>query len=430
MAATQHYEKIITLCCFLIMFCNVGLPSTSFSVYQPYIVAIPGVGDTGGSIVIGTRTLVSLICMVFVGRFYARFDVRKGCFIAALCTTAGLVVFGFAHSLPALCLAAAIAGAGYGLGGMIGCTLLINRWFKTDVGTAMGITAVGSGVASILIPIAAENIITAWGLFTSFWMEAALAIILALVILTLLRNRPEDLGLKPYVNPRAMAELDGGTGETKPGATDAQPADTGVHLPKHAYHLFLLAMAFIGACCVAGPTFISVLFVSEGYDSTFGALMISTLGIVLTISKFLTGRIFDKLGAVRGTFISQGAMIAGMVLLCLSATGNAVLAVAGTALVGWGTAVATVGIPIWSLHLSTPDERADIIRKFQVAYALGSFLYNLMPGLLKDLTGTYVVPYAIMGVMALVALLIIVSVYTRYHDKQAPADMRTQATGA
>ena len=31
----RHYEKVIALCCFLILFTNIGLPSTSFSVYQP-----------------------------------------------------------------------------------------------------------------------------------------------------------------------------------------------------------------------------------------------------------------------------------------------------------------------------------------------------------------------------------------------------------
>ena len=44
----KHYEKVITLCCFLFLFTNVGLTSTSFNVYQPYIIATDGVGDVGG----------------------------------------------------------------------------------------------------------------------------------------------------------------------------------------------------------------------------------------------------------------------------------------------------------------------------------------------------------------------------------------------
>lgn len=43
----QHYEAVVAVCCFLILFTNVGLPSTSFSVYQPYLVDLPGVGHSG-----------------------------------------------------------------------------------------------------------------------------------------------------------------------------------------------------------------------------------------------------------------------------------------------------------------------------------------------------------------------------------------------
>ena len=40
-AIKRHYEKVIAACCFLILFTNVGLPSTSFSVFQPYLVDLP-----------------------------------------------------------------------------------------------------------------------------------------------------------------------------------------------------------------------------------------------------------------------------------------------------------------------------------------------------------------------------------------------------
>ena len=51
----QNYPKIISACCFLFLFVNVGMPSTSFSVYQPYLVQL--VGDSGGALVLSVRTL-------------------------------------------------------------------------------------------------------------------------------------------------------------------------------------------------------------------------------------------------------------------------------------------------------------------------------------------------------------------------------------
>ena len=155
----KHYEKVITLCCFLFLFTNVGLTSTSFNVYQPYIIATDGVGDVGGSLILSIRTLTSLLTIIFVDRYYHALDVRLGVFLASLMTTAGFVIYGFASNLGGFVAGAVFAGAGYGLGGMVGMTLLISRWFDHGLGGAVGFATLGSGFASILVPLAAVRII-------------------------------------------------------------------------------------------------------------------------------------------------------------------------------------------------------------------------------------------------------------------------------
>ena len=48
------------------MFVNVGFPSTSFGVYQPYIVAVPGMDHSAGSIVVTVRNFASLVTIFFI----------------------------------------------------------------------------------------------------------------------------------------------------------------------------------------------------------------------------------------------------------------------------------------------------------------------------------------------------------------------------
>lgn len=86
----QHYEVVVAACCFLILFTNVGLPSTSFSVYQPYLVDLPGVGHSGGSIIVSVRTFVSLLAMLVVGRYYDLVDCRIGAFWQRCASAPGL----------------------------------------------------------------------------------------------------------------------------------------------------------------------------------------------------------------------------------------------------------------------------------------------------------------------------------------------------
>ena len=142
--------------------------------------------------------------------------------------------------------------------------------------------------------------------------------------------------------------------------------------------------------------------------------MLSVYGICLTFSKAFTGRLYDMIGAVRGTIVSFTAIIVGLVCLCLTPTGLAVFAVAGSVLYGAGMAVGTIGIPIWSIQLSTAANRSTVIRQFQVGYATGSFVYNLVPGVLMDLCGTYVASYAILVVFAGAALALILTTYRQY----------------
>ena len=419
MLFSGHYHWVIAFCCFLLVFCNVGLPSTSFNVYQPYIVALPGVGDSAGSIVITVRTFMSLLCMFAVARYYELLDCRLGAAIASCFTVACLLLFGFADTFPLLCVASALGGVGYGLGGMVCTTYLINRWFKTDVGTAVGLAAVGSGVSSIVIPVCAEWVIRTFSLSISFWAEALLAAVIGAVVFALLRNKPSDLGMEPYVNPKWIAKHQDDVVHRNDGVD--VPVDHGVSLPAGPKRAFILVTMIVGASCVSSANFLGVFLVSGGYGHTFAALMLSVCGLVLTIGKFGMGRIFDGLGGLRGSVIALVTFISGMTLLCMGVAGNVMLIWAGTIVFSFGLAIGSTGIPIWSLHFSTPNERVKTVRTFQLGYAAGSFMFTMVPGVLKDIMGSYVVSYVIMVAMMAVALAIIVVVYVKYRQPNASA---------
>ena len=83
-------------------------------------------------------------------------------------------------------------------------------------------------------------------------------------------------------------------------------------------------------------------------------------------------------------------------------------------MIGWGTALGTVGLSVWSLQLADPANREKSIKNAQVAYSLGGFLINAIPGPLRVATGTYVSTYLILFAMAVFASVTVISVYKRY----------------
>ena len=56
---------------------------------------------------------------------------------------------------------------------------------------------------------------------------------------------------------------------------------------------------------------------------------------------------------------------------------------------------------MWSLELAEPEARVRSIKNCQLAYSAGGCVMNVLPGPLKELTGTYVTSYAIMAGLAL-----------------------------
>ncbi len=404
----KHYEKVICACCFLFLFTNVGFASTSFGVYQPYVAE--AVGDTGASLVLASRTLASLLSMFFVNRYYFKLGCRKGVFAATLLTSLGFVLYSQAHGMGGFCAAAVLTGMGYGLGGMVCMTTLIGRWFKDNVGTAVGIATAGSGVSTLVVSPLAARIIEASSLSTAFLCEAGLAATLGVVVFLLVRDRPEDLGLAPFTLPA------GKDADAVRPAAQAQE-HPGVDLPRRAYLMMMLAMVFMGVIAVDGFNYLSILLTSNGVDKIHAATLIAVSGGCLTVSKTVVGKVFDLIGVFRGSVAFFGILILGCVMCCLVGTRNPVVEWAAVVLFGFGMSLGTVGISVWSLRLSSAQRRAKTIKNFQIGYALGGFVFNFVPGTLMDLCGSYVVSYLIILVLALACAGITLATYWRYAVK-------------
>ncbi len=470
MIMKEHYERIIVACAFLLLFVNVGFNSTSFAIYQSHIVDLPGVGDVGGSVVVTVRTLVAFICMFFTGIFYRRVNPRIGFFIATLFTAIAFVLFGCAQSFAGLCVAAFCGGIAYGFGGMVASTYLIGNWFRGKVGSVSGIATMGSGVASIVIPLIAGWLIDSFSLSTAFYAEAGFALVLALLLLVFVRVKPQDIGLEPITHKAKDAAIraadtpcdeesgvvEGRKPETEgPSRTQdaaslaandpsnalhkkhphfhfhhvhhshhagpfAQPKVnlSSMPLPRGAYFVMIFALVLLGGVSVAGFNYFGILLTTQGIDLGVAAALISLSGVFLTLSKFLVGVVCDKFGTLAGSFIFFILLVVAMVLCALVGAGGVPEAAAAAIVLGIGMPLGTTGIALWSLELSTPEQMLKTIRHFQLAYAFGGFIFNLMPGVLCAITGTYTSSYVVMLVMTVICAIIVVTVYAQ-HIKRA-----------
>ena len=424
----QHYRIVIVACCFCILFINQGLPATSFNVFQSYLVSMPGVGDLGGSLVLTVRSFVSLVAIFFVSAFYRRFSLRVGVAAATAFTAAGFLAYSLARDLALLCLGSVLTGIGYGFGGVVATTMLIGNWYRGHIGTVAGAVGMGSGVASMVMPLAVAAVIARSDLSHAFLMEALLALGLGTVVVALLRSKPQDVGLRPVEEP-APAAPPAAAAPTRTAPEPSAPAAPARHpgkvhvgaatLPRADKRLMLAAMVLLGAVAIVGNGYFSVLLTSSGIGLETAALLTAVLGTSLTLSKLACGWVFDLAGARKGSLAFFTVLIVGLLLCSLAGPGGAADGFFAAVFFGVGVALATTGVSVWTLELSAPRDRLGMVRDFQVAYAFGGFAFNLMPGALANATGSYAVSYALFAAAAIACALIVGIVYKRRNLREA-----------
>ena len=108
-----------------------------------------------------------------------------------------------------------------------------------------------------------------------------------------------------------------------------------------------------------------------------------------------------------------------MALLCLTPSGKLGLVIAGVLLLGLGISTATVAIPCWARDFASDKTYGRIVKYLEILYALGALAFTSMPGILADLTGSYVIAYVIFSASIALAMLMI---FLSYHQvKKQPA---------
>lgn len=409
------------------MFVNMGLSTTSFNVYQSYIVAMPGVADANGSVVIALRMLVAAIALVFVARFYANVPARVGVFVSVTCTGIGFIFYGMAagvgsfistqvvvSSMPFLLMGAIFCGIGYAFGGVVPMAMLLNRWFCRDVSSIVGYVSAGSGLDAALMPVVIHFFISNYSVSVAFWFEAALSICIGVVCLALIRESPASLGLTPHPITKR-----GGGAHTH---NHEKPLAHNAHLSRPATWGMYATGFFAGTIGISAFSYLGILMTTEHFDAGFVAGLLSVGGICITVSKIFTGRMFAAVGTRRGCTVVYTFLIIGLAGCSLMSLQNMVIAVVAIVSMYIGGSLTTVAMPMWGLELAQPAQQADLVKNLQVCYSAGGLIFNLLPGFLMQATGGYEITYTIILLFAVASLCIVDSVYKRY--RQAPGFLR------
>lgn len=392
-----HYAWAICLGSALMLFTVMGLGVNVFSIYQPYLISINGFSNAQAALVVTMRSLFILFGMMTGTWMCGHVGLRRTSGLALLLFAGSCFLFGLSKSFYLCCGAAMLTGLGYSWGGMIPISLLMDRWFRDRQTYALGLSSVGSGLATILAPAPLTWLIEHVSLRAAFWCEGLCALVCALAVWFILRDGPEELGLAPYQEP----------GSRRVDPIRLRPTA----MTDRRWHTVLLATLLMGPASSLGLVNMGLLYTSEGYSSGVVAALISVVGLVLMGAKPLYGQLVDRMGGRRSNYLVYGASLVSYGLCALAPTGSVPLAFLAAVVYGLGLPIGCMSLTVWAKDCLGSARFGEGLKWCQTMFALGNLLFGTLPGLMADRFGSYLPAYGVFFGMMLVSMVLLTHVY-------------------
>lgn len=193
-----HYGWIVVLVTFLTLIVSAGVRST------PGILMIPleqhfGWDRTVITFALAINLALYGLCGPFAAALLELYGIRRVTVLALLMLAIGTSVSSLMIAPWQLTLLwGVIVGLGTGFTSSVLGAVVANKWFAQRRGLVVGIlSASGATGQLIFLPVLAR-LVQSGGWSRPVWVTAVSALIAAILVLLLMRNKPEDKGLLPY----------------------------------------------------------------------------------------------------------------------------------------------------------------------------------------------------------------------------------------
>jgi MFS family permease len=385
------YGYFIVAACFINLFMLWGMFVNSFGIFFKPIVEEMGWSRGMLSGALSIRSIGMALMAPVAGTLIDRFGAKPIMAAGVSVVGAGLIAAGFITSLWQLNVIFFFTGCGLAASTMIPASLILSNWFVSRRGTAMSLAFVGTGVGGAILSPAANWVIINYSWRTAFWLcGATILLIVVPVILLVIKDRPSEMGLEPYISPDDAAN----------GVADEWGATAKQALRTPAFWL-IAAVMFIVALIANGVHNHCVPYLTDiGHERTVAAYVWGVAMGVLVIGKLAFGPIADRWGAKKA--MAGVFCIFALSMLVLIFAKTYWLALAFACLYGFAC-----GGPLTLYALLTVDNLGiknfgSIYGNLVIAGAIGSAFGPVVPGVVFDRFGTYL---PILGVFIVVALL-------------------------
>lgn len=289
-----HYGFVVVLGGFIIMALLHSMLQTCFSLFLVPVTEGMGVARTQFSLCTSVVAIVTMIVSPKMGKMLGQKNTRA---LFTLCV-AGMGLSYASYSLATeiwhMYISAAFVGA-FSCGAVVmPVSIIIANWFEKGRGLAMSIALAGSGIGGTIITPILNNIIASQGYSRAFLIFGIAMIIIEVPIaFFVMRPKPSDMGMMPYGAHSTIQE--------KKEETVTVPDISLADLKKQPF-FYIYLLGIFSMCMVAYGSLAQLsASLTDAYNSTFSASIVSFFLLVLTPAKISLGWIYDKFSSRIGT---------------------------------------------------------------------------------------------------------------------------------
>lgn len=286
-----HYAWVIVAVCFAVAVITAGVRST------PSVLIVPLEGEFGWSrATISFALGINLLLFGAIGPFAAavmdRFGARRTITLALAATAASVVLTpAMSQSWQLVLLWGVVVGLSTGFVGGFLAAYIAGRWYRAREGFVVGLlTAANAAGQLVFLPTMASLVSHFGWRVMSLVLAGAVIVFLPLPAL-LMRNRPEDVGLRPY------GDLGASRTEMSPEGNPITVASRALAVGGRSRDFWLIAGGyFVCGATTNGliGTHLIAACVDHGLSEVAGAGLLAATGVFALLGGTLAGWLSDR----------------------------------------------------------------------------------------------------------------------------------------
>ena len=393
---SSNYAWCVMILLTLMQFVYAGLTLSTVTLYmEPILSAHPELSRTAYSLTITLNGGANAIISVFYGKFVEKFGMKTMVSVCSLMMIAGVLLYATGTVIWMFYLAAILQGISLCFCSGATCSIIFSKWFAHSTGTLLSITAIGSGLAGVIFSPIVSTWISTIGWTGSLYINCAIVVFTAILLIVFLKDSPEKYGIKPMWNDKVKIAEE--SGKIIPYGVTSKEAYKTVQFWCGTIGIGLFGLIIYGAICN-----IAVFSSDLGYD---GGVMLSVMYAANIVLQLPFGILADKLG-IRVCMVAYSIMAIGAVFIYATAPALGMMYV-GTVLLGGSFCILKATLPVYTLQIFGNRAQGQImgimIAVMNCGVAFGMPVLNAA----YDLTGSYSGMFKLFGFVG-VALAVII----------------------